>query len=197
MNWFGDLLVTALYTAFVQNLVFSGGYGASEAFRLSYKPRKLFAFAIMISCFSVSTSALCHAAERFFLGNHFSVSTRVLVYSGILAAVYLIAALVFRFILSASKDFLSILGMAALNTMVLAIPFLNQRSAYSFADSVGSGLGAGVAFIIAAVLIASGVRNISRNEKIPEAFRGTPAMFLYVGLLSLAFTGFSDSTIFS
>ena len=41
MNWFGDLLITALYTAFVQNLVFSGGYGASEALRLSYKPRKL------------------------------------------------------------------------------------------------------------------------------------------------------------
>ena len=40
MTWFFDLLSTALYTVFIQNLVFNGGYAASEALMLSKKPRR-------------------------------------------------------------------------------------------------------------------------------------------------------------
>ena len=35
MTWFFDLLSTALYTVFIQNLVFNGGYAASEALMLA------------------------------------------------------------------------------------------------------------------------------------------------------------------
>ena len=41
MTWFFDLLSTALYTVFIQNLVFNGGYAASEALMLAKKPRRL------------------------------------------------------------------------------------------------------------------------------------------------------------
>ena len=67
----------------------------------------------------------------------------------------------------------------------------------SFAGSIGSGLGAGVAFILAAALINKGSKLIAENEEIPEAFKGAPAMFIYVALVSLAFAGFTDTNIFS
>ena len=35
------------------------------------------------------------------------------------------------------------------------------------------------------------------NAHIPQVFKGAPAMLLYVGLLSLAFAGFTDSTLFT
>ena len=38
MKIISDMLVTALYTVFVQNLVLSAGLGMSEAIRVSSKP---------------------------------------------------------------------------------------------------------------------------------------------------------------
>ena len=50
--------------------------------------------------------------------------------------------------------------------------------------------------MLAAALISKGSAALDKNENIPEAFRGTPAMLIYVGLLSLAFAGFADSSLF-
>ena len=58
-------------------------------------------------------------------------------------------------------------------------------------------IGAGLAFILAATLICKGLHIISQNQDMPKAFRGTPAAFVYVALLSLAFSGFSGSSLFS
>ena len=35
MSWFFDMISAAFYAILVQNLVFSGGYGASEAVRMA------------------------------------------------------------------------------------------------------------------------------------------------------------------
>ena len=59
------------------------------------------------------------------------------------------------------------------------------------AKEIGSGIGSGLAFAIAVTLINLGLRRLSENEEIPEAFKGTPAIFIYVALLSLAFAGIS------
>lgn len=192
-----DLFVTALYTVFIQNLVFSGGYGMSEAIRVSAKPSSFGAFAAIISGFSVVTSTICALLEGIPAFSGLPDSLYAAVYGIVLAAVFLIVALIANYVVKASRQFLNTLGIAALNTMVLAIPFINRRAAYSFAGCIGSGLGAGIAFVLAAALISKGAYYISENDDIPELFKGTPAMFLYVGLLSLAFAGFTGSSIFT
>lgn len=192
-----ELLITAFYTVFVQNLVLSSGLGISEAFRVSTKPDIFGKIAVMISGFSVITSALCAVIDSFYVKEQFSYAIRALVYGIVLAAVYAVVAVFARLIFRASDKFLGTLGIAAFNTLVFAIPHINNSAAYSFAGSIGSGLGAGLAFIVAAALINKGSQLISENEDIPDAFKGTPAMFLYVALISLAFAGFSDTNLFS
>lgn len=191
-----DLLVTALYTVFVQNLVLSSGLGMSEAIRVSTKPGTFGRFAVMISGFSVATSVLCSLLGSVPEMENMTYALRAAIYGGVLAFVYILTAVVAKFIFKASKKFLGTLGIAALNTLVFAIPYINHSAAYSFADSIGSGIGAGFAFVLAAALISNGSRIIAENKNIPEIFKGTPAMFLYVAMLSLAFTGFSDTNLF-
>ena len=65
MTWFFDLLSTALYTVFIQNLVFNGGYAASEALMLAKKPRRLWMFSAMIAFFSTVTALACRARHWF------------------------------------------------------------------------------------------------------------------------------------
>ena len=197
MKMISDLLITALFTVFVQNLVLSSGLGMSEAIRVSTKPGTFGKFAVMISGFSVVTSVICSLLNTVLGFEGMPFAGKAAVYGGILAAVYIIVALLIKLIFRATDKFLGTLGIAALNTLVFAIPFINESAAYSFADAVGSGIGAGIAFVLAAALISKGSEALKKNEDIPEAFKGTPAMLIYVGLLSLAFAGFADSTLFA
>lgn len=196
MKMITDLLLTAFYTVFIQNLVLSSGLGMSEAIRVSTKPGIFGRVAVMISGFSVVTSAICALIDLIPAAAGFSYAVRALVYGAVLAAVYVIVAVVAKYAFKVSDKHIGTLGIAALNTLVFAIPHINSSAAYSFAGSLGSGIGAGIAFVLAASLINRGSKMIAENEEIPEAFKETPAMFLYVAMLSLAFAGFTDTNIF-
>ena len=197
MKVISDLLITALYTVFVQNLVLSTGLGMSEAIRVSTKPGTFGRFAVMISGFSVVTSILCSLIDSVPAVEQSTYAVRAAIYGAVLAGVYLLTATVMHFVFKASSKLMGTLGIAALNTLVLAVPFINNSAAYSLADSIGSGIGAGAAFVLAAAMISMGARIIEENADIPEVFKGTPAMFLYVAMLSLAFTGFSSTSLFA
>lgn len=197
MNYISDLLMTAFYTVFFQNLVLSSGLGMSEAIRVSTKPGTFGKFAVMISGFSVVTSTVCSLIDTVPAVEGATYAVRAAIYGGVLAGVYLVVAVILKLVLKADSKLLGTLGIAALNTLVLAVPYINNSAAYSFAGSIGSGLGAGIAFVFAAALISQGSRILAENEEIPEAFKGTPAMFLYVAMLSLAFAGFTDTNLFA
>lgn len=197
MSRFFDLFYVAIYTVFIQNLVLIGGYGASEAVRIAAKPRRFFLFALSIAYFSVVTSAGCRILD--FIPSVFALkdSAHAAIYIFMLVLVYLITAVLIRIFLKAEPKFLSLLGISALNTLVLAIPFINHRAAYNLTESIGTGLGAGLAFILAVAFLRNGMQRLEQNKDIPAAFRGIPAIFVYIALLSLAFTGFSGSSLFA
>ena len=112
-----------------------------------------------------------------------------------LASVYIAVAFIANLIVK-DKEIIGILGIAARNTLVFAVPYINDSAAYSLFDCIGSGLGAGFAFVLAAALIGSGARVIEKNKYIPPIFKGTPAMFFYVAMISLGFVGFTGTQLF-
>lgn len=189
-----DLLITALYTVFVQNLVMCSGLGMSEAMRISPRPNTFGKLAVMISGFSTVTSLLCNLISIRTVSLD-SLALKALVYAGVLAAVYFTAAFIVNIAVK-DKEIMGILGIAALNTLVFAVPYINDSAAYSLTDCIGSGLGAGFAFILAAALIGAGAKSIEQNRHIPAVFKGTPAMFFYVAVISLGFTGFTGTNLF-
>ncbi|MEG1887278.1 MAG: Rnf-Nqr domain containing protein [Oscillospiraceae bacterium] len=197
MSWFFNLLNAALYIIFIQNLVFSGGYGASEAVRMATKPKKLVVFSLMIAYFSLLSSLICRVLDFVLEIDKLNLALHSAVFGGVLVVIYLLTAVAMRFIFKPGRKFLSMLGMAALNTLVFAIPLLNRRMGNTFAESIGVGIGSGIAFIFAISLISIGLKRLESNKNISPAFRGAPAMFLYVALLSMAFTGFSGTSLFA
>ena len=68
-------------------------------------------------------------------------------------------------ILKPDKKLLTKFGIAAMNTLVLAIPLINYRSASTLWESIGTGFGSGVAFVVASVLISTGFIKIAHNKK--------------------------------
>jgi Na+-translocating ferredoxin:NAD+ oxidoreductase RnfA subunit len=76
------------------------------------------------------------------------------------------------------------------------MPLINYRSAFTIVEAIGAGLGAGLAYAIAVLLINSGLKRLDANKSIPKCFKGTPAIFIYTSLLALAFVGISGTSIF-
>ncbi len=67
--------------------------------------------------------------------------------------------------------------------------FMINRN-YTFMQSVGFGLGAGIGWAVAIVLLA-GLRQKMRYSNIPEPFQGVPIAMVVTGVLAMAFMGFA------
>ncbi len=196
MNILLNLLSAALYVMLFQNLIFNGGYGLSEAVRMSAKPRQLLPMAVFITLFSTVISALCVLIDLFPVIHNLNEIYHALIYVGILLVIYIIAMIIANIIPKVQPATKRRIGIAAFNTLVLAMPLINYRSAFNVVESIGAGLGAGLAYIIAVILINSGLKKLDTITTIPKAFKGTPAIFIYTALLSLAFTGISGTSVF-
>lgn len=196
MSMLLKMISAALYVMLFQNLIFNAGYGISEAVRMSAKPRQLFPMAIFITYFSTVVSAICVLLDTIPVIKERSEIVHNLIFAGILLLVYFLTMLVVLIYGKISPRTIRRIGIAAFNTLVLAVPFINYRSAFSVFEAVGAGIGAGAAYIIAVLLINGGLKRLDMNKSIPRCFKGTPAVFIYTALLSLAFTGISGTSVF-
>ncbi len=196
MTWFFDLLTAALYSLLIQNMVFSSGLGLSEAIRTARHPKYFFMYAATIVYYTTLTSLICRLLDLIVPINALGIIWHVLIFAAVLAAVSVITSIFAITVLKANRKFMDSLGMCAINTLVLAIPIINNRSASTVAGSIGSGIGSGLAFMLAVILINAGMRRILQNKDIPRSFRGLPAVFIYTALLSLAFACLSGEETF-
>lgn len=192
-----------IYVCFTQNLVFTGGYGSSEAIRSAARPRQIMLFSIMIAYFSTVTSLICRVVLFIPAMKNSSTIVSLAVYAGVLTIVYFISVAILKVLLGKSdwsdlemEKFFRQTAVSAFNTIVLAIPFITERATYGVHEAIAQGLGAGVAFLIATAFIHLGMRNLEENTEAPLSFRGTPALFMYIAILCLAFSGIMGKSLF-
>lgn len=196
MSWFFQMLIAALYSLLIQNLIFSSGLALSETIRLAKRPKFFLMYLFTIVYYSTLTSLVCSLLDLIEPIRSLNTIWHIAVFAVALSVIHLITSVFAIVVLKANRKFMNSMGMCAINSLILAVPIINSRSANTIPASIGSGIGAGLAFMLAVVFINSGMRRIAQNRDIPKAFRGMPAVFIYVALLSLAFTFFSGEASF-
>lgn len=82
------------------------------------------------------------------------------------------------------------LPLITTNCAILGLALFAVLREYSFIESLSFGIGAGVGFTIALVIMA-GIREELEFADIPEALKGAPITLLAAGMLALAFMGFA------
>ena len=82
------------------------------------------------------------------------------------------------------------LALITTNCIILAVPLINSGEGYSFLESMSFGLGSGIGFALALVIMAS-IREKLELADVPKSFQGLPISFVLTGLIALAFLGFS------
>jgi electron transport complex protein RnfA len=82
------------------------------------------------------------------------------------------------------------LPLITTNCAILGLALLNIIKYYDLVRSIVFGLGAGIGFTLA-LLIMSGIRERLEFADVPKPLRGVPVALIVAGLLSMAFMGFS------
>jgi Na+-transporting NADH:ubiquinone oxidoreductase subunit E len=110
-----------------------------------------------------------------------------LCYIGVIAAMVQILEMFLDKFVPALYNALGVfLPLITVNCAILgATLFMTQRD-YSFSESVAFGLGAGVGWALAIILLA-GIREKLKYSDVPEGLRGLGITFITTGLMSLGF----------
>jgi electron transport complex protein RnfA len=82
------------------------------------------------------------------------------------------------------------LPLITTNCAILGLALLNVLKSYNLLRAIIFGLGAGMGFTLALLLMA-GIRQRLVFADVPKSLRGVPIALIIAGLMSLAFFGFS------
>ncbi|WP_035288890.1 electron transport complex subunit RsxA [Clostridium sp. KNHs214] len=82
------------------------------------------------------------------------------------------------------------LPLITTNCAILGVVIINMNEKYTLLGSVVSGLGSGLGYMLAIVLLAGIRERMDGNKNMPEAMKGLPISLITAGLMSIAFLGF-------
>ncbi len=188
------MLSSVLFVTVIQNIVFGGAFGIDESVRAARKPRYLLTYGFWVSFFSLSLSVIGHFILPLIEDKLAkSGAQQFLACIIILTVIYLISALICKYLFRADKKYMNSLGMCAFNSLVLSLPFIGKGG---LAAAVGYAVGAAISFVLGVLIIRAAMRHINNNPHIPKIFRGTPALFIYISLVSLALSCISGGVPF-
>lgn len=82
------------------------------------------------------------------------------------------------------------LPLITTNCAILGAVIINMNEKYTLLGSLVSGLGSGLGYMLAIVLLAGIRERLDSNKNMPEAMKGLPISLITAGLMSIAFLGF-------
>lgn len=189
INTAGNIIAYAIAAVFAQNIVLCGAVPFGMINMYLHEPRKLAGTSVLVSLFSLLAALTLLPFDYIAPIWSSPVSVRAAMLCVAVVLWYLIISAVFSHI-DRLKETAETLPTAALNGAVMVMPLILDINAVSDPVRVcGLAAGSGAGFALAVWLLMCGLRRAD-NPDIPEMFRGTPIMLIYMGLLSLAFSVF-------
>jgi electron transport complex protein RnfA len=186
-----EALVILLTTIFVNNFVTVQFLGLCPFMGASQKFEGAIGMAAATTFVLTLASAVSYLVQNYVLAPFDLEYLRIIVFIVIIASLVQFAEIVIR----ATQPLLhSILGvfipLITTNCAVLGVALMNVHQAESFVSAVLHGFGAALGFSLLLIMFAA-IREQQPDYNIPMAFRGTAINMVTVGLLSLAFMGFT------
>jgi Na+-transporting NADH:ubiquinone oxidoreductase subunit E len=116
-------------------------------------------------------------------------------YIGVIAAIVQILEMFLDKFVPALYNALGVfLPLITVNCAILGASLFMVNRDYNFAESMVYGIGSGVGWAIAIVLLA-GIREKLKYSDVPEGLRGLGITFITVGLMSLGFMSFGGISL--
>lgn len=121
-----------------------------------------------------------------------TTSLRLLVFMITIAAtVQILELLMERFLPKLYNAFGIYLPLITVNCIVLAISLFFVLREYTFAETAVFSFGSGVGWMVAIVLLAAIREKMAKKSDLPRGLAGKGIVFIILGILALAFIGFT------
>ena len=198
-----DLVNIFIRSAFVDNMIFAFFFGMCSYLAVSKTVKTAFGLGMAVIFVLVVTIPINYLIENYvlkegalsWLGGEFSsVNLSYLTFIMFIAVIASTVQLVEMIVEKISPALYGALGiflpLIAVNCAILGgALFMQEKQFASIGQATVYGLGSGVGWFIAVILIAA-IRERIRYANIPGPLRGVGMAFLITGLMGLAFLGF-------
>ncbi len=201
-------IFSALISLMADNLILTKALGTSTLLAATKNRSNLVILSLMMTGFSVLASLLTALLYRGFpVLTSFAVFPASLLtpllYTSVISVIYIIVLLLLyaltgrRFAVLRKYIHLSAFNCAVMGTLYLGFPgqsvmipadFLGihvSTDPFSPLAALFFGLEMGMGFVLASLMLLA-VRKRLYSEDVPAAFRGFPAVLIYIGLISMA-----------
>lgn len=188
---FTKLFQLVVSASLINNFVFTRFLGLCIFFGVSKKMETAVGMSITFTAVMMVSAALSWVVYNHMMVPLDITFLKIIVFIGIIAGLVQASDTIMRKVAPGLYYKLGIyLALISTNCIILAVPLINAGEHYSFIQSLAFGLGSGIGFALALVIMAS-IREKLELAEVPKAFQGLPMAFVITGLIALAFTGFS------
>lgn len=188
---FTKLFELVISASLINNFVFTRFLGLCIFFGVSKKMETAVGMSITFTAVMMVSAAISWVIFTKVLVPLEITFLEIIVFIGIIAGLVQLSDTIMRKVSPGLYYKLGIyLALISTNCIILAVPLVSAGEKYSFVQSLAFGLGSGLGFALALIIMAS-IREKIEIADVPAPFRGLPMAFMITGLIALAFTGFS------
>ena len=188
----------AVVAIFVQNAVFTRGFGVSRLTKLvADSAVDSLTFCALLCLINVLSAPTGYFLNQLLEQPHvwFREYVRPLAFVVCALVAFLLVLVLVAIIRPVNqRDLMAVLPMATLNSAVLGPMLITASQRYDFLQSVGFALGSGVGYTFAVLIVTEGERKTS-GRAVPSTFRGLPIKLIYIGILALAIFGLTGHRV--
>ena len=189
VSFLGDYVTYALIAMFLENTILTRALGTSTSLLIIRKRFSLGLFSLILTVITTLSAVIVYLINPLLNSLSFRYFITPLVFVLIISVVYVAVLLLTNFCFKKLKEkILPMVHLSAFNCAVLGALLLGSQGNMNFPSFLGFGLGTGVGFALATFLLSIAYERLY-SDRVPRAFRGFPAMLLYIGILSLSFYG--------
>jgi electron transport complex protein RnfA len=186
-----NLFELFIAASLINNFVFTRYLGLCIFFGVTKKMETAIGMSVTFTAVMVISAALSWVIYKAIMIPLNLTFLKIVIFIGIVAGFVQAADTIMRKVSPGLYYKLGIyLALITTNCIILAVPLINAGEGYSFIQSLSFGLGSGVGFALALIIMAS-IRERLELADIPRSFQGLPIAFIVTGLIALAFLGFS------
>lgn len=188
---FNKLFQLVVAASLINNFVFTRFLGLCIFFGVSRRMETAIGMSITFVSVMVISSVLSWLIFKTVMIPLDVTFLKIIVFIGIIATLVQSAETVMKKMSPSLYYKLGIyLALITTNCIILAVPLINAGEGYTLIESIAFGIGSGLGFALALIIMAS-IREKLELAEVPAPFKGLPISFIVAGLIALAFTGFS------
>ncbi|MEA3328487.1 MAG: electron transport complex subunit RsxA [Candidatus Omnitrophota bacterium] len=186
-----ELLVILINSVLINNFVLARFLGVCPFLGVSKKIKTALGMGIAVIFVMTLSSIVTSLVYNFILLPQGLVFLKTIVFILVIASLVQLVEMIIQKVSPVLYRALGIyLPLITTNCAILGVALINLIKKYNFIQSLIFGLGAGIGFTIALIIMA-GIRERLELADLPRSLKGTAISLIVAGLLSIAFMGFS------